>query len=42
MHATPQPQRHPNRYSNRYSNRHIYSPKPDRLPRWVWRVWAWF
>jgi hypothetical protein len=34
MHATPQP--------HRYKNRHLYSPKPDRLPRWVWRVWAWF
>jgi hypothetical protein len=20
----------------------VYRPSPDRLPRWVYRVWAWF
>ncbi len=22
--------------------RHVYTPSPDRMPRWVWRLWAWF
>lgn len=22
--------------------RMVYKPAPDRLPRWVWRVWGWF
>ncbi len=22
--------------------RHVYQPQPDRLPRWLWRLWAWF
>lgn len=26
----------------RHAFRHVYSPSPDRMPRWVWRVWAWF
>ena len=21
--------------------RHVFQPRPDRLPRWMWRVWAW-
>ena len=24
------------------AHRLVYRPAPDRLPRWVWRVWAWF
>jgi hypothetical protein len=40
MHATPQAPLH--RHTNCHTNRHVYSPKPDRLPRWVWRVWGWF
>jgi hypothetical protein len=23
-------------------HRLVYQPRPDRLPRWVWRLWAWF
>lgn len=26
----------------RHAFRHVYSPSPDRMPRWVWRLWAWF
>jgi hypothetical protein len=22
--------------------RQIYHPRPERLPRWLLRVWAWF
>ncbi len=22
--------------------RQLYQPSPDRLPRWLWRVWGWF
>ena len=22
--------------------RMVYKPAPDRLPRWMWRVWGWF
>jgi hypothetical protein len=22
--------------------RHVYQPRPDRLPRWLWRLWVWF
>jgi hypothetical protein len=26
----------------RHAYRHVYRPGPDRMPRWVWRLWAWF
>ena len=22
--------------------RETFKPRPDRLPRWLWRLWAWF
>ncbi len=34
--------RHSSIANARHSFRHVYSPGPDRLPRWVWRLWAWF
>ncbi len=27
---------------NKSDYRHLYQPRPDRLPRWMWRVWGWF
>jgi hypothetical protein len=27
---------------HRTEHRFVYRPSPDRLPRWMWRLWAWF
>jgi hypothetical protein len=36
------PQRHSFNDNTRHAFRHVYSPGTDRMPRWVWRLWAWF
>jgi len=30
------------RTATRQIHRHIYQPSPQRMPRWLWRVWVWF
>lgn len=32
------PQEHPMRHAE---YRILYRPKPDRWPRWMWKLWTW-
>jgi hypothetical protein len=43
FHTVPIPysELHPEIDMRSTSMRLHYQPKADRLPRWLWRVWAW-